>query len=109
MKVEDWIAVAVALYTTGIATAVAHAVVKLLTANTKNKNVKLLLGWVDEGVNFAESQRNLIGADKKAEAFKYVTSKLVGNKLENKFTTQQIDALIEKYVAELHDWKPEVK
>lgn len=109
MSKADWYALVVALWTSGVLTGVAHAVINLIKANTKNKNVLLLTNWVEQGVNFAESKTDLVGEDKKKAAISLVSQRLFANNLDKVFSAEQIDAEVEKAVADLHNWHPEVK
>ncbi|CAH1855087.1 phage holin, LLH family [Convivina praedatoris] len=80
---------------------VVHGVVKFLKSKTKNNNVQLFLGWVDQAVGSLENS-DLSGTEKKYKAISYVSNRLVANNLVGKFSEQQISAAIEMAVNALH-------
>ncbi|KMK53308.1 Phage holin protein [Fructobacillus sp. EFB-N1] len=79
----------------------AHSAVTLLKTKTKNGNLQLLLTWADQAVSMAEST-SLAGPDKKAQAMQLVTSRLTANNLTNKFSQEQIGAVVEQAVIRLN-------
>ena len=97
-----------ALWTLLLATGLVSAGIKWAIANTKNKNILMFEKWALQAVNYAERNSDT-GAAKKSQAISFVTDELRKNNLLKKFSKEQIDAVIEQAVAELHDWKPEVK
>ncbi|CAH1853669.1 phage holin [Convivina intestini] len=80
---------------------VVHGVVKYLRSKTKNNNVQLFLGWVDQAVGSLENS-DLSGTEKKYKAINYISNRLAANKLVGKFSEQQISAAIEMAVNSLH-------
>ncbi|PVY86498.1 phage holin, LLH family [Convivina intestini] len=80
---------------------IVHGVVKYLRSKTKNNNVQLFLGWVDQAVGSLENS-DLSGTEKKYKAISYVSKRLAANKLVGKFSEQQISAAIEMAVNGLH-------
>lgn len=97
-----------AIWTLLIATGLLPFAIKWAIANTKNKNIKLFEEWALQAVQYAEANSDTSEA-KKAQAISFVTDRLRKNDLLKKFSSEQIDAVIEKAVADLHDWKPEIK
>lgn len=97
-----------AIWTLLIATGLLPFAIRWAIANTKNKNVKLFEEWALQAVTYAEENSDTSEA-KKAQAISFVTDRLRKNNLLKKFSSEQIDAVIEKAVADLHDWKPEIK
>lgn len=97
-----------AIWTLLIATGLLPFAIKWAIANTKNKNIKLFEEWALQAVQYAEANSDTSEA-KKAQAISFVTDRLRNNDLLKKFSAEQIDAVIEKAVADLHDWKPEIK
>lgn len=108
MSKTDMIGILVALWTSGILTAVAHAAVKFINANTKNKRLIQFSNWADQAVTFAENNAET-SADKKKAAQSFLIQRLFANNIDKLFSNEQIDAVIEQAVAKLHDWHPEVK
>lgn len=108
MKNIDWIGILIALWTSGVLTAVGHAGVNLIKANTKNKNILMAMSWADQGVQFAENNFKT-SEDKKKAATNFVYDRLIANNLPLKFSDEQVDAFVESAVAKLHDWHPEIK
>lgn len=97
-----------AIWTLLIATGLLPFAIKWAIANTKNKNIKLFEEWALQAVQYAEANSNTSDA-KKQEAIAFVANRLKANNLVGKFSDEQVDAVIEKAVAELHDWHPEIK
>ncbi len=97
-----------AIWTILIATGLASVAIKWAIANTKNKNILMFEKWALQAVNYAERNSDTSEA-KKSQAISFVTDELRKNNLIKKFSNEQIDAVIEKSVADLHDWKPEIK
>lgn len=108
MKNIDWIGILIALWTSGVLTAVGHAGVNLIKANTKNKNILMAMSWANQGVQFAENNFKTSEAKKKA-ATNFLYDRLIANNLPFKFSDDQVNAFIESAVAKLHDWHPEIK
>lgn len=99
--ISEWV---LALWSTGILTAVAHAASRFFVAHTKNKNLLLLNEWAMQAVQYAET--HLQGsAEKKHSALNFLTNKLNANKLGLKFDSKQLDAVIELAVSTLHGGK----
>jgi hypothetical protein len=98
----------VALWTNGVLTGVAAAVIKSIKANTKNKHVLLLTQWAEQAVQYAENHCET-SDDKKKKANEILYDRLIANKIPFAFSDEQVDAVIESAVAKLHDWHPEVK
>ena len=93
-----------ALWSTGVLTAVAHAASRFFVSHTKNKNLLLLNEWAMQAVQYAET--HLQGsAEKKQSALNFLTNKLNANKLGLKFDSKQLDAVIELAVSTLHGGK----
>ena len=89
-----------ALWSTGIITAVAHAASRFFIAHTKNQNLLLLNEWAMQAVQYAE--KHLQGsAEKKKAALNFLTDKLNANKLGLKFDEKQLDTVIELAVRKL--------
>lgn len=97
-----------AIWTLLIATGILPFAIKWAIANTKNKNIKLFEEWALQAVQYAEANSDTSDAKKK-EAISFVRDRLKANKMVSKFSDEQIDAVIEKEVAALHDWHPEAK
>jgi hypothetical protein len=108
MSKADVYAILVALWTSGILTSVALAVIKLIKANTKNKHVLLFTQWAEQAVQYAETHGKS-SDDKKKKANEILYDRLIANKIPFAFSDEQVDAVIESAVAKLHDWHPEVK
>lgn len=108
MSKTDLIGILIALWTSGIITAVVHAGIKLINANTKNKRLLAFTKWAEQAVAFAENNADT-PAEKKREATAFLYDRLIKNKVPFNFSDDQVDAEIEKAVAKLHDWHPEVK
>lgn len=97
----EWI---VALWSTGIITAVAHAASRFLVSHTKNKNLLLLNEWAMQAVQYSE--KHLQGSEqKKQAAMNFLTDRLNANKLGMKFDSKQLDTVIELAVTALHGGK----
>ena len=67
MSKTDLIGILIALWTSGIITAVVHAGIKLINANTKNKRLLAFTKWAEQAVAFAENNADT-PAEKKREA-----------------------------------------
>ncbi|WP_349584841.1 phage holin, LLH family [Leuconostoc citreum] len=106
-KTDVW-GVFVALWTSGVLTAVGHAVIRLVQANAKNKNILSFTKWAEQGVQYAETL-NVSSEEKKQAAIKVVYDRLIANKLPFTFSDEQVSAEIETAVAKLHNWHPEIK
>ncbi|MBE4726275.1 phage holin, LLH family [Leuconostoc citreum] len=106
-KTDVW-GIIVALWTSGVITAVGHAGMRFIKANTKNKNVQLFAQWADQAVSYAENNA-ATSETKKKQAEMFLTQRLFANNLDKAFSTDQVDAVIEQAVAKLHDWHPEIK
>ena len=99
--ISGWV---LALWSTGVLTAVAHAASRFFVSHTKNKNLLLLNEWAMQAVQYAET--HLQGsAEKKQSALNFLTNKLNANKLGLKFDSKQLDAVIELAVSTLHGGK----
>ena len=99
--ISEWV---LALWSTGVLTAVAHAASRFFVSHTKNKNLLLLNEWAMQAVQYAET--HLQGsAEKKQSALNFLTNKLNANKLGLKFDSKQLDAVIELTVSTLHGGK----
>lgn len=99
--ISEWV---LALWSTGVLTAVAHVASRFFVAHTKNKNLLLLNEWAMQAVQYAET--HLQGsAEKKENALNFLTNKLNANKLGLKFDSKQLDAVIELAVSTLHGGK----
>lgn len=99
--ISEWM---LALWSTGVLTAVAHAASRFFVSHTKNKNLLLLNEWAMQAVQYAET--HLQGsAEKKQSALNFLTNKLNANKLGLKFDSKQLDAVIELAVSTLHGGK----
>ena len=99
--ISEWV---LALWSTGVLTAVAHAASRFFVSHTKNKNLLLLNEWALQAVQYAET--HLQGsAEKKQSALNFLTNKLNANKLGLKFDSKQLDAVIELAVSTLHGGK----
>lgn len=99
--ISEWV---LALWSTGVLTAVAHAASRFFVSHTKNKNLLLLNDWAMQAVQYAET--HLQGsAEKKQSALNFLTNKLNANKLGLKFDSKQLDAVIELAVSTLHGGK----
>ncbi|QDJ58131.1 hypothetical protein EFA59_00720 [Weissella hellenica] len=99
--ISEWV---LALWSTGVLTAVAHAASRFFVAHTKNKNLLLMNEWAMQAVQYAET--HLQGpAEKKQSALNFLTNKLNANKLGLKFDSKQLDAVIELAVSTLHGGK----
>lgn len=108
MSKTDLIGILIALWTSGILTAVVHAGIELINANTKNKRLLAFTKWAEQAVAFAENNAET-PLEKKNAAKKFLYDRLISNKLPFNFSDEQVDAEIEKAVAALHDWHPEIK
>lgn len=69
----------------------------------KNENVKLFMGWADQAVAQMAKATDYTNPQKKAAAVNYVTERLQDNKLTNKFSDEQISAIIEMAVNKLNE------
>ena len=99
--ISEWV---LALWSTGVLTAVAHAASRFFVSHTKNKNLLLFNEWAMQAVQYAET--HLQGsAEKKQSALNFLTNKLNANKLGLKFDSKQLDAVIELAVSTLHGGK----
>ncbi|WP_404975286.1 phage holin, LLH family [Weissella paramesenteroides] len=99
--ISEWV---LALWSTGVLKAVAHAASRFFVSHTKNKNLLLLNEWAMQAVQYAET--HLQGsAEKKQSALNFLTNKLNANKLGLKFDSKQLDAVIELAVSTLHGGK----
>jgi predicted P-loop ATPase len=99
--ISEWV---LAIWSTGVLTAVAHAASRFFVAHTKNKNLLLLNEWAMQAVQYAET--HIQGsAEKKQSALNFLTNKLNANKLGLKFDSKQLDAVIELAVSTLHGGK----
>lgn len=99
--ISEWV---LALWSTGVLTAVAHAASRFFVSHTKNKNLLLLNEWAMQAVQYART--HLQGsAEKKQSALNFLTNKLNANKLGLKFDSKQLDAVIELAVSTLHGGK----
>lgn len=93
--------VVVVLWNSGILSAVAWFVIKLVTAHTKNKNILMFNEWAKQAVAYAEA--NFDGGNiKKLEAYEFIVGRLKANNLFDRFSEDQIEAIIEWAVNELH-------
>lgn len=108
MNKNDWLQILIALWTSGILTAVVTAGIRLINANTKNKNILMVTKWAEQAVQYAENNSDT-PESKKKDATNFVYNRLIVNKLPFKFSDEQVDALIESAVAKLHDYHPEIK
>jgi len=108
MNKTDVIGIVIALWTSGILTAVVHAGVKLINANTKNKRLIAFNTWLDQAVQYAENTANTPTTKKRA-AEDFLVQRLFANNVDRLFSPEQINAGIEQAVAKLHDWHPEIK
>ena len=97
----EWI---IALWSTGIITAVAHAASRFLVSHTKNKNLLLLNEWAMQAVQYAETHLHS-STDKKHAAMSFLTERLNANKLGVKFDEKQLDTVIELAVRQLKGGK----
>ncbi|WP_419154614.1 phage holin, LLH family [Weissella bombi] len=99
--IVEWV---LALWSTGIITAVAHAASRFFIAHTKNKNLLLLNEWAMQAVQYAET--HIKGSDeKKQTALNFLADRLNANKLGFKFDSKQLDTVIELAVTALHGGK----
>lgn len=72
---------------------------KWASAKTKNENVNLFKGWVNEAVNYVEKAfPTATGPEKKAQAVEQVVTSLKQNKMLGKFRDEQIAGAIEAAV-----------
>lgn len=108
MSKTDLIGIFIALINSGIIYAIANAGIKLINANTKNKRLLAFTKWAEQAVAFAENNADT-PLEKKNAAKKFLYDRLISNKLPFNFSDEQVDAEIEKAVAALHDWHPEIK
>lgn len=76
--------------------------IKLMIANTKNKNLLMFETWALQGVQYAQKNADSNDA-KKQEAVSFLAKRLQANKLGGKFSDAQLEAAIELAVAKLHD------
>lgn len=76
--------------------------IKLMIANTKNKNLLMFETWALQGVQYAQKNADSNEA-KKQEAISFLAKRLQANKLGAKFSDAQLEAAIEIAVAKLHD------
>ena len=76
--------------------------IKLMIANTKNKNLLMFETWALQGVQYAQKNADSNEA-KKQEAVSFLAKRLQANKLGAKFSDAQLEAAIEIAVAKLHD------
>ncbi|QPI45965.1 phage holin, LLH family [Weissella paramesenteroides] len=101
--ISEWV---LALWSTGVLTAVAYAASRFLVAHTKNKNLLLLNEWAMQAVQYAETHLHLHSStDKKQAALSFLTERLNANKLGLKFDDKQLDTVIELAVRELKGGK----
>ena len=99
--ISEWV---LALWSTGVLTAVAHAASRFFVSHTKNKNLLLLNEWAMQAVGYSE--KHLQGsAEKKQAALNFLTDRLNANKLGMKFDSKQLDTVIELAVTALHGGK----
>ena len=97
--ISEWV---LALWSTGVLTAVAHVASRFFVAHTKNKNLLLLNEWAMQAVQYAET--HLQGsAEKKQSALNFLTERLNANKLGLRFDDKQLDTVIELAVMALHN------
>ena len=95
--ISEWV---LALWSTGVLTAVAHAASRFFVSNTKNKNLLLLNEWAMQAVQYAETHLHS-STDKKKAAMSFLAERLSANKLGVKFDDKQLDTVIELAVTKL--------
>lgn len=95
--ISEWV---LALWSTGVLTAVAHAASRFFVSHTKNKNLLLLNEWAMQAVQYAETHLHS-STDKKKAAMSFLAERLSANKLGVKFDDKQLDTVIELAVTKL--------
>lgn len=99
---SKYIDVFAAVWAVLIGTGLLPFAIKLMIANTKNKNLLMFETWALQGVQYAQKNADSNDA-KKQEAISFLAKRLQANKLGSKFSDAQIEAAIEIAVAKLHN------
>lgn len=98
---SKYIDVFAAVWAVLIGTGLLPFAIKLMIANTKNKNLLMFETWALQGVQYAQKNADSNDA-KKQEAISFLAKRLQANKLGSKFSDAQVEAAIEIAVAKLH-------
>jgi len=97
---EQLIKILTALFDSGLLTAVAIFGIKYLISITKNKNILMFEKWALQAVTFAE-ESGMNNPQKKLIATDFLTDRLNKNKLNYKFSSDQVSAAIELALKEM--------
>ncbi|MDR3241349.1 MAG: phage holin [Lactobacillaceae bacterium] len=97
---DQLIKILVALFDSGLLGAVTVFGVKYLISITKNKNILMFEKWALQAVTLAD-KTTLENPEKKDLATNFLTERLNANKLNYKFSEDQVSAAIELALKEL--------